>query len=216
MLTSLAKFRDRFCLPPHLNFKLKSYVVNENKDLLYHFNKCRTKNKPIMELYYSDRKGPVVLHDIMSYGFKIINWYGDNRTMGIELANSPRSSIWARTAATTAISDRHESSIHSHYAIICHVIADEFYVKRYESEISSRQFNSVFVVANPKLIYPKYLVNFDIEESPNAKLDDKWTDFAYVKKEQLNCNNRICAGQCYCVCEQQPLVLEEDVVDIDY
>lgn len=110
--------------------------------------------------------------------------------------NHSRYSIWAGTPL---------------HVIVCYVIADDNFVKRYKSELKSKPWNSEFIVTNPDIIYPKYLFNFRLNILDQNK---NWADFGYAKNE-LNCHNPDCKKKWRCDCPQFPLVLKEDTTTID-
>jgi len=204
MESSITRFSNRLSLPKHLDFKLKSIVGNYNKQVIQNFNnKC--KNKQILELYHSSRKSEAI-NEIMEKGFVITNSRGGNKGVGIYLANHSRYSMWAGNPF---------------HVFICHVIADNNFVKRYKSEINSTKcivpkWDSEFVVSEPELILPKYLLMFDIEKNINCSEDSRWDDFRYVNKDEWNCDNLECKRKWRCDCEQHPLVQKDDLVNIDY
>jgi hypothetical protein len=197
MLASIIRFHERFSLPSHLEFKLKSASEINNKTLLDCFNKHRTENKPILELYHSSRFGETAINGIIKNGFRTTEL--GNKGPGIYLANHAKYSIWAGYP------------LHS---IICHVVADDNFVTRFDSEIKSVPWSSEFVVINPELIYPKYILHFQIKNN-NMNIPIM-NNFEYIKKNKQNCTSDDCKKKWRCDCPRYPLVLKNDIVDIDY
>ncbi|XWV25969.1 putative orfan [Tupanvirus soda lake] len=202
MLSSIIKFNNRISLPKHLDFKLKNAQINDNKEILNNFNKHRN-GRPILELYHASRFGSTAVNFILKDGFKLS--FGGNKGNGIYLANHGRYSIWAG---------------YPYHVIICHVIADQDYVKRFKSEIKSDTWDSEFLVSNPNLIYPRYIINYELEnknaDNKNADNKNDWSWLRYVDKNEWNCKNEKCIIKQRCDCEQYPLFLKDDIVDIDY
>ncbi|XWV24726.1 putative ORFan [Tupanvirus deep ocean] len=198
MLPSIIKFTDRISLPKNTTFKLKSAQINENGNLLNKFNKHRN-GKQILELYHSSKFGTTAVNFILKDGFKLS--FGGNKGNGIYLADHGRYSVWAG---------------YPYHVIICHVIADQKYVKRFKSEIKSEPWNSEFLVTNPDLIYPRYVINYELESNKNTNDKSVWTWLRYVNKNEWNCKNEKCVIRQRCDCEQHPLILKDNIVDIDY
>jgi hypothetical protein len=182
MLLSVARFKYKINLPSHLDFKLKSIISNQNQKLLKRFNMYRCSYKPILELYYPVKGNVSESTEILNNGFKITNWYSDNNNSGILLHNSPKAII---------------SNI-PHRVLICHVIADDFNVKRFKSE-----FGSDYLIANTNIIYPKYLLEFDILVNSNYSSNSKWFNFKYHDIKML--------GN-----QEHPFLLMDDIIKIDY
>lgn len=153
MLSAINRFQNKIkASNQNAKFDIITAYTNTNSNQFVNFNKYGEKTKkPSIELYYSNTNGFSELKKIMDNGFEINNWYGNHNEVGITLHSSPETII---------------QNYCSHSVLICYVIADLFYVKKCGSKFHGLDY----LVANPKLIYPKYLLNFELElnNKPNS------------------------------------------------
>ena len=68
--------------------------------------------------------------------------------------------------------------------------------------------SSEFVVTNPQMIYPRYLLTFDLDQQP-GKSDSE--EFGWVKGTR--CENERCVRNDRCDCSVLPLAIYYDVVE---
>ncbi len=161
MFSAITNFQNKLQLSPNLIFKLKYATGNPSSIQISKFYRNRDKlNKPILELYYSSAKSLSDLTEIMKNGFKITNWYDDYNKIGILLHNSPKSIIHNYCSSSV---------------LVCHVIADDSNIKRFITEFG----HSDYLVTNPDLIYPRYLLDFEIEVNDKFDIDNYLTKQKY-------------------------------------
>lgn len=195
MQRAINRFIFRMNIRNHYKIKIISCLENQNQKLLDKFNELRN-NKPILELYHGVISGcKLDIKSICDNGF--IMGHG-NKGQGTYLANHSRyCGFWATNSP----------------AIICHVIANEEYVKRFRSEIRSpsQVFNSEFTV-NPVAIYPRYILDYKlIRDKPSYLLEDL-NNRRLIVPGNYGCE--ICDKYLRkCNCEQYPSILETDIIN---
>ena len=132
---------------PNHKIKINGIVENKNYIFLKEWTELK-KDKPVLQLYHALKPYNLeeITKSIMNKGFIIGS--ARNKGLGVYLANHSRySAFWAGSRSGV---------------IVCNVIYDPRYVKRYRSEIKSPIYDSEYVVENPKLIFPKYLIKYDL------------------------------------------------------
>ena len=192
MLGYLARFQNRLSLPNHMRVKVINLTDNRGSEVLRRSFNANIQGKHIIELYHSSRFGLTATNMIAKDGFRM----GDgNKGPGVYLSNHSRYSIWAGRPLHT---------------VVCDVITDEPFVHRFKSELRSpRPWNSDFLVTKPELIFPKYIIYFDLVMEDFDKV--LWKEFSFVGKDDWHCNNKECRIRRRCDCPQHPLVLLDDV-----
>lgn len=187
-MRAIKKFEQRLQLPNNLKFNLIS--LKKNSTVL-------DQKDSFIELYHSvryDTEREKINEKIMKNGF--IPSISGNKGPGIYLADHSRYSIWAGGCPYSSI--------------ICHVKIDQSKIKRYKSEIKSNIWNSEFVVSDPKIIYPRYLVHFDLIHISNEPINPYL--FGYTHRNDYQCDNRECLSKWRCDCEIFPTINKENIV----
>lgn len=188
---SLERFKNRFRKGIKIN--INSVIENRNEKLPGEFSK-NMKDKKILQLYHSIRNGldsRETAKSIFENGF---NDLGDgNKGYGTYLSShSSYSYFWGGR----------------NHIIICDVICDEKYVKRFISEIYSEENNWEYVVKKPKLIYPRFYVEYT--EEKNVEFNKIWTNH----RCEICQTTPVLINQIHrrCDCPQFPTYLEDDSV----
>ena len=205
MIRAIERFARRLSVPQStacpFTFKVTRCIENVDDTLDKRFGAARDSGKHrILQLYHAVRQEND-WHGICREGFRMGS-YG-NKGPGVYFANHARYSWhWATTACPV---------------LICDVIADPEFVKRFKSEIYSPTWDSEYVVSNPSLIYPKYILSYTVSGGDYRKFDKL---AGYVKLGEFGChscdtygNPRFTLTGKRCDCEQYPLVDDRDVID---
>jgi len=162
-IAALQRFTERLSLP--VSWKL---IVNRF-NTIQNMEKQSAAGRPIIQLYHAINElghSNKIIESIMQHGFRI--GPACNKGYGVYLANHSRYSLnWACKQPV----------------LICDVIYEPSEVKRYRSELMSPHWDSEYVVTNPKLILPRYVLEYDIQR-PN----DEWLPegtYGYVPRGGL-------------------------------
>jgi hypothetical protein len=194
MQTYIDRFITRMHIPLHLQQNLYFEIIFLKK--LQAVPNFIPNNKSI-QLYHS-----IIPHYNTSI-FDIVNsieqngfypsLFRGNKGRGIYFANHSRYSLlWAKQNV-----------------LICDIIADEQYINRYKSEIMSGSdiTNSEYVISNSSIIYPKYFLQYKI----NNKIKLQLPDFGFVPHGNFGCN--ICDKLVKrCDCKQYPIIDKNDYI----
>lgn len=168
----VARFEERLYLPSTMKFKLIDIEENNNPELKEKFLSQITGTSQILELYHVCRNDAEAnTKSILQKGFyPSYNPY-NNKGTGTYFANHGRYSLtWAGQHAPV---------------LVCHVIynKNDKLVERYKSEIySPGSASSEYVVKNPLIIYPAYVLRYQIEGG-----FDRSHNFGYVKHGGFGC-----------------------------
>jgi len=164
---------------------IKEVITNSNQIMLNSWTNM-AMDKPILQLYHATRC-ITTNKSIMENGFIIGS--ACNKGRGVYLANHSRySAFWAGC---------------NNGVLVCDVIYDYDHVKRYKSEIKSPIFNSEYVVTNPRLIYPRYLINYDLHITwPNTQeqFPAGWVDHGKFGCPRCDSNDNFYHMPCRCDC----------------
>ncbi len=102
--------------------------------------------------------------------------------------------------------------------LICEVIADEERISRYRSEIFSPIWNSEYVVKDPELVYPRYILNYKIEGKIPRQIIDQ---IGYVKHGNFGCvpcDSEVISRNhkgIRCDCKLEPKIDSRDIIEIE-
>lgn len=194
MYQAIQRFSTRLNLPIGLKFQVLDCKLNTNLPAYF---KSAEKTHRIMQLYHAQR-GQDFSDAICSKGFLFTQM--GNKGSGVYLANHSRYSWnWAP----------------HNPALICDVIVDLDRIKRYRSEIYSPQWNSEYVIKDPELIYPKYILSYQIEGVRNKEILQQ---IGFVKHGQFgcfSCDHQVRGGitGVRCDCELTPVVDFQDLIE---
>lgn len=196
---AIQRFVTRLNLPDGSSFTLVNCMENKNDIMLNKFNSNTNANK-ILQLYHA-QKDCDNSESICNTGFRC-SYYG-NKGVGVYLANHSRYS-WNWASSRNPV-------------FICEVIANEERISRYRSEVISPIWNSEYVVKDPELVYPRYILKYEIEgEMPHQRLDQ----IGYVKHGEFGCVP--CDSEFFgdrkgirCDCKLEPKIDPRDVVEIE-
>lgn len=196
---AIQRFVARLNLPDGFSFMLVDCRENENDVMLDKFNNKRRANK-FLQLYHAQRDSD---HSgsICNTGFHC-SYYG-NKGVGVYLANHSRYA-WNWASPKNPV-------------LICEVIADEERISRYRSEIFSPTWDSEYVVNDPELVYPRYILKYKIEwKMPRQTLDQ----IGFVKHGEFGCvpcDSKLFGNRkgTRCDCELEPKIDPRDVVEIE-
>jgi hypothetical protein len=196
MQKAIDRFHTRLSLPSRIKFRLISTKEHHNEQQLAKF-KNNINSLPILELYHSSRDGLEAIESIFKEGFGNYSPHA-NKGPGTYFADHSRYGLWAG---------------YPNHVLICHVIANETYMKRHISEIKSGSdlWTSEFVATNPQMIYPRYLLTFHLDYGPGKSDPD---EFGWTKNTR--CNNEVCVRNDRCDCPVFPLVMKCDIVDMKF
>jgi len=204
MIRSIERFSRRLCLPKGYSFKLIDCIENSNKLLYDKFLRLKTEHNkkfPTIELYHVSRDTNGA-NSIWNNGFVYPFYCRGNKGVGNYLSNHSRYS-WNWGGYRFPV-------------LICHVVGNEEYVKRYKSEIMCPKWNasslvSEFVVTNNDAIYPKYMLKYEVTR-PKTETFDLDGTIGFVKHGNFECT--VCDPKVIrCDCQQFPSILEDDIVD---
>jgi hypothetical protein len=162
------RFVERLRLNDFIKFNPKidivSVVENDNKEM-YESWKSKAEGKRVLSLYHATDKLSNY-QSIMKHGFYIGS--ACNKGYGVYLANHGRySSFWAG----------------GKYVLHCDVIYDKEKVKRYRSEVECSLYDSEYVVTDPSLIFPRYLINYKLDIHRDYVKEHR----LYVKHGEFGC-----------------------------
>jgi hypothetical protein len=100
--------------------------------------------------------------------------------------------------------------------LICDVIADDERISRFRSEIYSPTWNSEYVISDPVLVYPRYILSYEIDGVITLEMHDQ---IGYVKNGKFGCVP--CDSKVFgnlkgdrCDCKLDPTVDPLDVVEV--
>jgi len=171
MKKSIERFINRLHLKPELKSKVRIIKIHEiNKSF-------DDKGFGKIELYHSPRSIGIgigiddTINSIIKNGFMIQPFLIQNKGRGIYFANHSRYAwLWGGPKV-----------------MICDVIANPKYIKRFRSEIDSgSEFcNSEYVITDPSIIFPKYVLEYEIERGTVDKVIG--LDSAYKKLGFFGC-----------------------------
>ena len=113
---------------------------------------------------------------------------------------------------------------HSRYSLtwglrnvmICDVIADPRYVKRYKSEIisgSKQGMDSEYVVTDPSIIKPKYYIEYKYNKNVVIDIIKYHNDNIFVPHGQFGCS-KCDLIKTRCDCEQVPVIDQNDILTV--
>jgi hypothetical protein len=194
-MANLIKAVDRFITRLHLPADVKVNIQS-----IRELNCKPTKSHSMIELYHSPRctQFGVELDDVITSietnGFVIHNTTA-NKGKGIYFANHSRYA-WLWGGSTV---------------MICHVLDNPSHIKRYRSEVESgsTSCNSEYVVNNPDIIYPQYLLKYSIDRSVISSVIK--SDSIYVKHGFFGCI--ACDKlQKRCDCPLHPTIHPNDII----
>ena len=195
------KFIQRLNLPKNFTFITKNFFEIKNEQLYNKYSNNMRGNKTL-ELYHTVRAGfdededvNKIYNNIIDNGFFINYSNFNNKEMGIYMANHGRYSwLWGSCSKNRRV-------------IICHVAADSDLVQRYKSEIYSEVHDSEYVIKDPKIVYPKYILEYEIISHNKNSLNIQ----AFVKHGNFNCQK--CDKKVKrCDCLQYPIFDEKDFI----
>lgn len=135
--------------------------------MLNQFKRLNRTSAPIMQLYHAQRDRDHS-ESICRSGFHC-SLYG-NKGVGVYLANHSRYA-WNWASPRNPV-------------LICDVIADDERISRYRSEIISPTWDSEYVVRAPELVYPRYILKYEIEGKVPFEILDR---IGYVKNGKFGC-----------------------------
>lgn len=204
---AIQRFVMRLSLPNGLLFRLIDCRENDNNTLFEKFNSqkqafenSRRNAHPVkmLQLYHGQR-GEDNSESICNIGFHL-SYYG-NKGVGVYLANHSRYAWnWAGT---------------SNPVLICDVIADDGGISRFRSEIYSPTWNSEYVVSDPALVYPRYVLRYEIDGKISGVIRNQ---IGFVKHGEFGCVS--CDSKCFgdlkgdrCDCQLVPTVDSRDVLE---
>ena len=186
MQAAINRFKARLNLPSNFTFKSRRCFEVHCISLL--------NRSPTLELYHAIRslEPDKTVKAICRNGFKPS--LRGNKGQGIYVANHSRySAFWAGPRNPV---------------IICHITIDERYIRRYKSEIRSPNWDSEFVIKDPHLIYPKYVLEYDLE---NIDPTFDYKTVGYVDHGEFNCL-KCDSKKIRCDCQQFPTILDDDII----
>ena len=190
-ILTMERFIERISLQSKLNIKRMS--ITENRVFSpSHLNKFNTlaKNKTKLELYHCTRSYNYQdnIDSIFKDGLYPVS--ASNKGYGIYLAAHSNYSVkWGGC----------------NHVFVCEVIVDEAFVTKHISEVYSPKNNWEYVVTNRHLIYPKYLIEYELEIYDYA-LEKIYTN-AICERCLKDC---ACARRCDC--PHLPIVEEDNVI----
>lgn len=170
---AIQRFVTRLSLPDGFVFKLIHCHENANESLAQKFY-AKIQTHKILQLYHAIRdgakslKGMDVAESICNNGFRI--GPAGNKGRGVYLANHSRYS-WNWASMENPV-------------LICDVIADSRLVTRHRSEILSPIMNSEYVVCDPELVFPRYVLEYKVE---GEITDDILDRIGYVQHGKFGC-----------------------------
>jgi hypothetical protein len=194
---AIERFLNRLDLPNGISAKVINCKENTNSSLENRFLEQKEKH-PLLQLYH----GLSNTHDLQSiFNQGFYPGPARNKGIGIYLANHSRYSLlWASPNLPV---------------IICDVIGNPLLMTRHRSEVRSpRKSASEYVIIDPKIIYPKYALTYEVK----AKLSDLIQGKSiYVQGGQFGCKK--CdtekAGSLIgirCDCVLTPTVHPQDII----
>lgn len=209
MQLAINRFITRLSLPPMLDISctINSCIENNNPSLYNKFMNLKntTSSYSILELYHTTRsfEYDTIYNDICKNGFSHMGYFG-NKGSGIYLSNHSRYvTFWGN----------------GRKALICHVFVDHNKkdVKRFLSEMKSGNplYNHEYLVTDNvhDLIYPKYIIDFEIKHDIPYHTIADFEQFGYVEHGLFGCDK--CDKDIIrCDCEQLPSVLETDCITL--
>lgn len=163
---AVQRFIERLSLPDGLSFKLVDCSENANDAMRDEFSRQKGVYE-VLQLYHA-QTGRDNSESICNTGFRY-SYYG-NKGIGVYLANHSRYS-WNWAGSSLPV-------------LICDVIADDKRISRYRSEVYSPTWNSEYVVADSKLIYPRYILRYEIMGEMSREVVDQ---AGYVRHGEFGC-----------------------------
>jgi len=214
---AIQRFIMRLSLPDSLSIRLIDCRENNNDTMLDKFNSQKRAYK-VSQLYNtlkaSNNADPIKIlqlyhgqsdsdnsESICNTGFHH-SCYG-NKGVGVYLANHSRYAWnWAGTRNPV---------------IVCDVIADDRRVSRFRSEIYSPTWNSEYVVNDPVLVYPRYILRYEIDGSMPREIPGQIGYVEHGKFGCVPCDSKVFASWkgSRCDCKLVPMVDPQDVVEED-
>jgi len=197
---AIQRFVTLLNLPDGLSFTLIDCRENENHIMLDKFNNRNRVNK-ILQLYHAQVDSDNS-ESICNRGFHF-SIYG-NKGVGVYLANHSRYS-WNWASPRNPV-------------LICEVIAKKGRISRYRSEIFSPIWDSEYVVKDPELVYPRYILKYKIEGEISRQTIDQ---IGYVKHGEFGCvpcDSKVFGGNykgTRCDCNLEPTIDPRDVVEME-
>ena len=187
----MERFLERISL--HSKTNLKKISITENNlfspTSLKEFKKL-AKNKTTLELYHCNGRD---YKDNINSIFKdgLFPGSASNKGYGIYLAAHSNYSVkWGGC----------------NHAFVCEVIMDDAFVTKHISEIYSPTHNWEYVVKNRFLVYPKYLIEYELE------MDDYRLEKIYTNAICEDCPDykKAFKEECYRKCDCPHFPIEDD------
>lgn len=157
------------------------------------------KTHQVIQLYHAQRGIRDHSDAICREGFNV-TLFG-NKGSGVYLANHSRYSWdWA---------------FPGNPVLICNVIVDPEQIQRYRSEIYAPEWDSEYVIKDPRIIYPKYILHYKIEGCWTAEIRKQ---IGFVEQGHFGCS--VCDHQVIggikgvrCDCPLMPVVDSRDLIE---